>query len=256
VSERDLVERLRSGDASEEEAIDEIERLRDQERILRGLVQVNPEWSCVHGYDIASIGLCPDGFPGCACADDRLSVLCEDEERIVSKLRAEVKTRTRNEADLCAIVEAVQFALRGDPLSEFMLSFATVREVADLRAQELHRADLRAQYEHIPFDGGEFFDAFEKTSTQEIIQEAYQLGWDLASMGMAELRAEVAGQQAALERMHEELRIAEVGANLMLDELIELRHEKREAAERMRERCAAAIPDFASAAIIRALEVE
>lgn len=36
-----------------------------------------------------NIGMCPSGFPGCACADDRLAVLVEDEERIVSKLRAE-----------------------------------------------------------------------------------------------------------------------------------------------------------------------
>jgi len=68
----------------------EIARLEPQTRILRGLVQTNPEWKCPHGYDVPTMGHCPAGFPGCACADDRIAVLCEDETRVVSGLRAEV----------------------------------------------------------------------------------------------------------------------------------------------------------------------
>lgn len=59
----------------------------DQNRILRGLVQTNPDWKCPHGMDVPTMGHCPAGFPGCACADDRIAVLCEDENRVVSGLR-------------------------------------------------------------------------------------------------------------------------------------------------------------------------
>jgi len=67
-----------------------------ENRILRGLVQTNPDWKCPHGETVDNIGKCPSGFPGCACADDRISVLCEDEERIVSGLRAEVERLKEN----------------------------------------------------------------------------------------------------------------------------------------------------------------
>lgn len=72
-------------------AVREVERLRGVEaenRILRGAIQMNPDWKCPHGYAVDNIGKCPLGFPGCACADDRIAVYCEDEERIVSRLRA------------------------------------------------------------------------------------------------------------------------------------------------------------------------
>lgn len=81
---------------------DEVERLRGVEaenRILRGAVQMNPDWKCPHGYAVDNIGKCPLGFPGCACADDRIAVLCDDEERIVSRLRAtQLPAELREEA--------------------------------------------------------------------------------------------------------------------------------------------------------------
>jgi hypothetical protein len=60
----------------------EIERLKAENRILRGLVQTNPDWKCPHRIHNGSLVECPLGFPGCACADDRIAVLCEDSGRI------------------------------------------------------------------------------------------------------------------------------------------------------------------------------
>lgn len=77
--------------------LDERRELRAEDRVLRGLVQTNPEWKCPHGVlahdgqPLREMGFCPLGFPGCGCADDRIAVLCEDEERIVSKLRERVR---------------------------------------------------------------------------------------------------------------------------------------------------------------------
>ena len=75
------------------------EELEGENRILRGLVQTNPDWKCHHGMNVTDIGFCPSGFPGCACADDRIAVLCEDESRIVSGLQAE-NTTLRATAEL------------------------------------------------------------------------------------------------------------------------------------------------------------
>ena len=75
------------------------ESLVDENRILRGLVQTNPDWKCPRGYKtmldgetlVTCIGHCPLGFPGCACADDRIAVLCEDGSGVISRLRARVE---------------------------------------------------------------------------------------------------------------------------------------------------------------------
>lgn len=65
--------------------------LQQENRILRGLVQTNPEWKCPYGYNAKpAMGFCPLGFPGCACADDRLSILCEDEERVLQGMRERI----------------------------------------------------------------------------------------------------------------------------------------------------------------------
>lgn len=45
-------------------------KLIQENTILRGLVQHNPEWKCPYGHKIETMALCPSGFPGCACADD------------------------------------------------------------------------------------------------------------------------------------------------------------------------------------------
>ena len=56
-------------------------------------------------------------------------------DHVAGNLVAEVERLRAEVAELRALVEAVQFALRGDGvLSDFMLSFGTVREVAELRA--------------------------------------------------------------------------------------------------------------------------
>jgi hypothetical protein len=56
----------------------EIERLRKENEQLRALVQTNPGWSCPYGTNPHNtLARCPAGFPGCACADDRLAILCE-----------------------------------------------------------------------------------------------------------------------------------------------------------------------------------
>ncbi len=68
----------------------ERDTLKDENRILRGLIQTNPDWRCPHGFDVPTMGHCPSGFPGCACADDRIAVLCEDEDRIVRGLETEI----------------------------------------------------------------------------------------------------------------------------------------------------------------------
>jgi len=91
-SDNDHVHGFGTGDEIEMHPVgtaDRIATLEAENRILRGLVQTNPEWKCAHGLDVDHIGKCPSGFPGCACADDRIAVLCEDEERIVSGLKAE-----------------------------------------------------------------------------------------------------------------------------------------------------------------------
>lgn len=52
----------------------------EENTILRGLLQHNPEWKCPYGHVPVGkqMGHCILGFPGCACADD---ILCgEDEE--------------------------------------------------------------------------------------------------------------------------------------------------------------------------------
>lgn len=63
--------------------------LEAENRILRGLVQTNPDWRCPHGMNVDNIAKCPAGFPGCACADDRIAVLCEDGSRVIDNLRSE-----------------------------------------------------------------------------------------------------------------------------------------------------------------------
>jgi hypothetical protein len=64
---------------------DEADRLDAENRILRGLVQTNPSFRCPHGLSVTNIALCPLGFPGCACADDRLAVTIEDGARLVAE---------------------------------------------------------------------------------------------------------------------------------------------------------------------------
>ena len=69
------------------ELIAELRKGQDENRILRGLVQTNPDWKCPHGEAVDCIGKCPRGFPGCACGDDRIAILCEDGGRLQAELR-------------------------------------------------------------------------------------------------------------------------------------------------------------------------
>jgi len=76
-----LIERIRAPSSAIEPG--EIERLRKENTILRGLVQHNPEWKCTYGYldadkqPLKAMGFCPLGFPGCGCADDLLNAESE-----------------------------------------------------------------------------------------------------------------------------------------------------------------------------------
>jgi hypothetical protein len=63
----------------------EADRLAVENRILRGLVQTNPSFRCPHGMGVTDISLCPLGFPGCACADDRLAITIEDGARLIAE---------------------------------------------------------------------------------------------------------------------------------------------------------------------------
>lgn len=67
------------------------EDLRRENDVLRGLVQTNPEWKCPYGMQVETMGLCPLGFPGCNCADDRIAILCEHEDGIAERARAQVQ---------------------------------------------------------------------------------------------------------------------------------------------------------------------
>lgn len=51
----------------------EEDRLRKENTYLRGMVQMNPNWKCLYGYDVPTMAHCPLGFPGCNCADDLLA---------------------------------------------------------------------------------------------------------------------------------------------------------------------------------------
>lgn len=55
--------------------LDRIEALEAENTVLRGLVQCNPDWRCPYGQSVSHIAECPHGFPGCACADDRLAIM-------------------------------------------------------------------------------------------------------------------------------------------------------------------------------------
>lgn len=64
---------------------EEVERLRKENDVLRGLVQCNPKWRCTYGWcragtkePLASMAECPLGFPGCACSDDLLNAFVGD----------------------------------------------------------------------------------------------------------------------------------------------------------------------------------
>jgi hypothetical protein len=57
--------------------MDELERLRKENTILRGLIQCNPDWKCTYGHQIQNMAQCPQGFPGCGCGDDLLCAYCE-----------------------------------------------------------------------------------------------------------------------------------------------------------------------------------
>lgn len=62
--------------------------LQRENRMLRGLVQTNPEWSCPHGANPRkSMALCPLGS-ACACAADRLAALLpEAQQPLIETLR-------------------------------------------------------------------------------------------------------------------------------------------------------------------------
>ncbi len=65
-------------------------RIQAENRVLRGLIQTNPEWRCPFGVNPKpTMEHCPLGFPGCACADDRLSVLIEDSERVLEAIKTQ-----------------------------------------------------------------------------------------------------------------------------------------------------------------------
>jgi hypothetical protein len=51
--------------------------LKKENSVLRGLVQHNPAWKCTYGHQIDSMAKCPQGFPGCGCADD---LMCGEDE--------------------------------------------------------------------------------------------------------------------------------------------------------------------------------
>jgi hypothetical protein len=52
--------------------------IKKENLVLRGLVQTNPDWKCPYGVNhTPNLGMCPSGFPGCACADDRMELLGE-----------------------------------------------------------------------------------------------------------------------------------------------------------------------------------
>jgi len=82
-----------------------LEALENENRILRGLVQTNIDWKCPYGVQVSNMGLCPLGFPGCACADDRIAVLCKDEDRIVSGLQKRLDAVVAQSTRLRAALE-------------------------------------------------------------------------------------------------------------------------------------------------------
>ena len=85
------------------------EELLKENRTLRGLIQVNKNWKCPYGYNQRNnMGFCPLGFPGCACADDRLAVLCEDDERITEHLIKQVQVLARARERWPAAIAAVE----------------------------------------------------------------------------------------------------------------------------------------------------
>jgi hypothetical protein len=115
----------------------ELEAERTRCRQFAGLVQTNPEWKCPYGERGPSIGHCTLGFPGCACADDRLAVLCEDEERIVAKLTEE-RDQLQKGLDDARLALAYLYAAARDqglrlsvaeelPMEEFLLAAQEVR---------------------------------------------------------------------------------------------------------------------------------
>ena len=91
-------------------------------------------------------------------------------DHVAGNLVAEVERLRAEVAELRALVEAVQFALRGDGvLSDFMLSFGTVREVAELRA-EVERNLQDAEKVLDAFDSGLFIRDWD-------ISRDHQSGW-------------------------------------------------------------------------------
>lgn len=51
------------------------QELEAENTTLRALVQCNQDWKCPYGQTVAHIAECPHGFPGCACADDRMAIM-------------------------------------------------------------------------------------------------------------------------------------------------------------------------------------
>ncbi len=139
--------------------LDTIEHELQQERVrsrqFAGLVQTNTDWRCPYGENVPSMGLCSLGFPGCACADDRLAVLCEDEERIVAKLTEERDQLQKGLADARRALAYLYAAARGQdlrlsvaeelPMEEFLLAAQDVRLAKDELA--IARAGLYATRE-------------------------------------------------------------------------------------------------------------
>ena len=80
-------------------------------RFCAGLVQTNPDWECPYGatqYPLGSddpkpgpsMGHCPMGFPGCACADDRLAIMCEEGSGIMERMQKRLKAANEALIDL------------------------------------------------------------------------------------------------------------------------------------------------------------
>ena len=142
------------------DAAEALEAAQAENRTLRGLVQTNPGWKCPYGMnDKPSMGFCPSGFPGCACADDRLSILCEDEERIFDALRTraeaaeaqfeflagEIRAGARLVAALRTRAEAAEEVVTKQAELGAMLTSNLNAEIKALRTE---RAALQAVLQH------------------------------------------------------------------------------------------------------------
>ena len=111
---------------------DETARLRTENTALRLLVQRNPDWKCTYGHQIDSMAKCPQGFPGCDCADD---LMAGEDEAFRSTL-SEIK---RLHAALQKVAdhhekECDGWKMYGSPADKGWITYHTNRQLLALKA--------------------------------------------------------------------------------------------------------------------------